>query len=67
MLDFCYYCQVVTIFTLYIYPNNAKLFQLTFALTYVNNDIAHNLTDLSLLLHAVTDRYSWPWWLGKIL
>jgi len=35
MLDFCYYCQIVTMFCLYVLPQNTNFFKLTFALKSV--------------------------------
>lgn len=35
MLDFCYYCQIVTMFCLYAIPQNQIFFRIAFALTYV--------------------------------
>lgn len=34
MLDFCYYCQIVLLFCLYVIPHNQIYFRVTFALMY---------------------------------
>lgn len=53
MLDFCYFCNLLLLLWLYVYPNNLKLFKLTYALSTGPLLLAVILWSNALVFHDI--------------